>query len=148
MGTPKQDDGLRQKRQATLPLTVIQPGRIAADQAVARWLRQRGLPSTYRPRARWSQQYCGWLARTDRRRAREVYDALVQQRWLCWVCGANALPQTVDLHHAEGYEGVEIGNEDPSQLRAVHRYRCHRRAHDELKRQSQAESCGCQLKAA
>src|SRR5262252_3472973 len=117
-----------------------EPGHLAADRAVARWLRAHGLSPHYRPRQTHSSAYCRFLDRPESHRIKEAYDALCAQAWKCWWCGGPAwTPRMMDLHH-ESYR--DLTEDVPGvELVAVHRGRCHRLAHEALQHK---RVCGCQ----
>lgn len=130
----------------TLPLSIRDPGRLAHDREIARWLRSHGLSPHYRPRQVSSSRYCRFLDRDEVRRVRECYDALCAQAWRCWQCGGLAsVPRLMDLHHPDGY--ANLSYENVTELVAVHRGRCHRLAHEALEREERV-ACGCQQRLA
>jgi hypothetical protein len=130
------------EKQLAFPVVHVGKGQLAADRAVTRWLRARGLSPHFRPRQRHSTAYCKWLARDESHRVKQCYDTLVMQNFKCWQCrGPASIPRLMDLHHPLGY--TNLGNEDPSELVAVHRGVCHRRAHEALARQRRTDACGC-----
>lgn len=115
------------------------PGRAHTDAAVALWLKNHGLSPHYKPRWQHSQRYCGWLDRSDNRRQREWYEAMVRQQWKCWVCGwPITSSRGVDMHHPLGYG--HLGEEDPSDLVALHRRKCHYAAHVEMRREQSLDA--------